>query len=145
MARFAVSSRFDAPIERVWQRVIDWEGSADWQVDATTVEVVGEQREGVGTRVRAVTRIALMSLVDYMYVTEWEPNRLLRVRHIGWPIKGDAWFRLEPEGDGTRVDWIEDLMPPLGFLGEIGGLVLKKPIEAVLKKSLEKLRALAEA
>lgn len=145
MARFAVSARIDAPVERVWDVVRDWEGSSAWQVDATTVEVMGPQREGVGTRVRAVTRIALIALTDWMVVTEWTPNRLLRVRHVGWPIRGDAWFGLTPDGGGTRVEWVEDLVPPLGFIGEIAAWILRKPIEAVLRRSLAKLTALAEA
>lgn len=145
MALFEVAERIAAPPARVWAVLLDWEGSAAWMVDATTVEVVGTQREGIGTRVRAVTRIAGIALTDVMVVTDWIPERLIRVRHVGWPIRGDAWFRLEPDGAGTRFDWGEELTPPLGPLGEIGGTLLRRPIERVLGASARKLRALAEA
>ena len=134
-----------APPERVWELLADWEGSAAWMVDATSVVVVGQQREGVGTRVRAITRIAGISLTDVMTVTAWEPGRLLEVFHEGKPIHGRAWFALAPHDDGTRFEWVEDLVPPLGRLGELGGRVLRAPIEAVLRKSMHKLRALAES
>ena len=145
MARFRVSTFMNASPERVWQLLADWEGSAAWMVDATSVVVLGEQREGVGTRVRAVTRIAGIALTDVMRVTAWEPGRRLEVFHEGRPIHGPAWFALTPHEGGTRFEWVEDLAPPLGRLGEIGGRVLRAPIEAVLRKSMLKLRALAES
>jgi carbon monoxide dehydrogenase subunit G len=144
MARFHVATHIAAPPERVWDLLKDWEGSADWMVDATSVEVLGDQREGVGTRVRAVTKIAGVPITDVMTVLVWDAPRRLEVEHEGWPIKGPAWFQLSTDAGGTRFDWIEDLDPPLGFLGELGGRVLRAPIERVLRKSLMKLKDLAE-
>jgi uncharacterized protein YndB with AHSA1/START domain len=144
MARFRVATHIDAPPERVWSLLADWESSAEWMVDATTVEVLNEQREGAGTRVRAVTRIAGVPLTDVMTVTVWEPPSRLEVVHEGWPIRGPAWFALAPEAGGTRFEWIEDLQAPLGPLGQVGGRVLRAPIERVLRRSLVKLKRLAE-
>jgi uncharacterized protein YndB with AHSA1/START domain len=142
--RFAVSTRIDAPAERVWALIADWQGSSAWMVDATTVDVLGAQREGVGTRVRAVTRIAGVPVRDEMTVTRWEPPRLLVVRHLRAPIRGIAWFELAPEGGGVRFDWVEELDPPLGPLGELGGVVLRPAIRRVLAASAAKLKTLAE-
>lgn len=142
MSLFKVVSQIDAPPARVWEVLKDWEGSAAWMVDATTVEVITPQREGVGVRVRAVTRIAGVPLTDEMEVTAWEPERLIQVRHHRPPITGIAWFALSPSGSGTRFEWGEKITPPLGALGEIGGTILKKPIEAVLRASARKLAAL---
>jgi len=142
--RFSVSATIDAPLERVWALLADWEGSSAWMVDATTVEIVGEQREGVGTRVRAVTRIAGVPLKDEMTVTRWEPPHVMVVRHHRAPIRGVAWFELA-EADGvTRFEWVEEIDPPLGPLGELGGLVLRRGIQRVLARSAAKLKALAE-
>ncbi len=145
MARFHVVVHVEATPQRVWEILQDWEGSAVWMVDATTVEVVGSRRRGPGTYVRSVTRIAGFPLTDEMVVTVWDPPRTIEVMHVGWPIKGPAWFSIAPEGDGTRFEWGEDLEPPLGVLGELGGRVLRRPIEAVLRASALKLKALAES
>lgn len=145
MAYFHVTANIEAPVERVWALLVDWEGSGAWMVDATTVEVVGEQREGVGTRVRAVTRIAGLAIEDRLVVVGWEEPRLIEIMHVGWPIRGLAWFETSAWNGGTRFDWGEELDPPLGPLGELGGLVLRRPIERVLAKSAMKLKALAEA
>jgi uncharacterized protein YndB with AHSA1/START domain len=144
VARFAVSTRIAVPIEHAWRVLSDWEGSAAWMVDATTVAIVGTRREGEGTRVRAVTRIAGVRVVDEMTVTRWEPPNLIVVRHHRWPIRGIAWFELRRADGGVRFDWVEELDPPLGPLGEAGGIVLRRPIERVLAKSAAKLKQLLE-
>ncbi len=144
MAYFRVTATIDAKPARVWELLADWEGSAAWMVDATTVEVVGEQRAGVGTRVRAVTRIAGIALEDRLEVVGWQEDRLLAVMHVGWPIRGLAWFEIGPTEHGTWFEWAEELDPPLGPLGELGGRILRRPIERVLGKSLAKLKRLAE-
>lgn len=145
MAFFRVATHIEAAPARVWELLADWEGSAAWMVDATTVEVVGRQRTGVGAKVRAVTTIAGVKLVDVMEVVRWEDERLIAVLHHGWPIRGLAWFEIRPSDYGTWFEWAEELDPPLGPLGELGGLVLKRGIERVLRMSVSKLKQLAEA
>lgn len=142
--RLAVETTIGAPVARVWDLLLDWEGSAAWMVDATTVEVIGSQREGVGTRVRAVTRVAGIPLTDIMLVTAWEPQRLIEVEHQRWPIKGPARFILEATESGTRFRWEEDLVAPFGQVGEAAGRVLCRPLEALLRKSILRFRRLAE-
>lgn len=145
MSLFAVATRIEAPVARVWDCLLDWEGSAAWMVDATTVEVVGTQRTGVGTRVRAVTRVAGFPLVDEMEVVGWWDQRVIQVMHHRAPIKGLAWFALSPVGTAaTRFEWGEDLVPPLGVLGKAGAFALRPPIEALLRASARKLKAVAE-
>jgi uncharacterized protein YndB with AHSA1/START domain len=134
----------EAPLSTVWELLADWEGSAAWMVDATTVTVLGEQREGVGTRIRAVTKIAGISLTDEMEVVSWEPERLIAVMHHRYPIRGLAWFSTTPAGDGTRFEWSEELDPPLGPVGELGGLIFRPWIERVLARSAAKLKRIAE-
>jgi polyketide cyclase/dehydrase/lipid transport protein len=146
VAFFRVLAHIDASASRVWSLLEDWEGSAAWMVDATTVEVLGQPRRGVGTRIRAVTDIAGVPLTDLMEVVGWEEERSITVMHRGWPIKGIAWFELRPAKDGgTWFEWAEELDPPLGPLGELGGRALKRPIERVLRKSVAKLKQLAES
>lgn len=145
MSLFRVAARIDASPAVVWKHLADWEGSAAWMVDATTVTVLGDRREGVGARVRAVTRIAGIPLTDEMEVVAWEHERLMAVMHRRWPIRGLAWFELIPDREGTRFEWVEELDPPLGPIGELGGLVLRPWIERVLARSAAKLKRLAEA
>ncbi|MCA1833636.1 MAG: SRPBCC family protein [Actinomycetota bacterium] len=145
MPRFGVSTLIDAPIGRVWAILADWEGSSSWMVDATKVEVIGDRRDGAGTKVRSVTKVAGVPLIDEMTVTQWDPPHLMVVRHHHWPIRGIAWFALAEDGTRVRFDWVEELDPPLGPLGELGGVALRRPIERLLEKSARKLKAVAES
>ena len=144
MLLYRATVRIDAPSERVWEWLSNWDRSAEW-ILGTTVEVVGPQREGVGARTRAVTRIAGLKLHDEMTVTHWEPPRLLQVEHHRKPLLGDAWFEVVPVDSGSHVEWVEDLELPFGRLGELGGSVLRAPVEWGLRKSLTKLKRLVEA
>ncbi|MHB8512775.1 MAG: SRPBCC family protein [Actinomycetota bacterium] len=145
MSLFEVVVRIDAPTSRVWSVLKDWEGSSRWMVDATSVDVLTREKEGVGVRVRAVTRIAGFPLIDEMTTTAWEPERLIQVMHHRAPIKGLAWFAISPLGaQATRFEWGENLEPPLGALGLLGARVLKAPIESVLRRSALKLKRICE-
>lgn len=111
----------------------------------TTVDVVGDQSEGAGTRTRAVTRICGIKLVDEMTVTRWEPPRLIYVQHHRKPLLGDAWFEIVPVDGASSVEWVEDLQLPFGTLGELAGAALRTPVEWSLRRSLMKLKRLVEA
>ena len=144
MLLYRASVRVNASPERVWDWLSDWDRSAQW-ILGTTVDVVGEQREGVGARTRATTKIAVIRLIDEMTVTRWEPPRLIEVRHNRKPLLGDAWFEVVPVDGGTQVEWVEDLYLPFGWLGEIVGSVMRAPVEWGLRKSLSRMRALVES
>ena len=69
---------------------------------------------------------------DRFVVTQWRPGELMGIEHHG-AVKGDAEFRLAPEGaDRTRFCWEERLRFPwwLGsVVGErVGGPVLRPPL-----------------
>ncbi|MEX0651468.1 MAG: hypothetical protein WD186_05515, partial [Actinomycetota bacterium] len=45
------------PIEEAWTALLDWERQADWMLDADSVTVVSDEREGVGVRLAVRTRL----------------------------------------------------------------------------------------
>lgn len=145
MAFLRAVTHVEAPPRRVWPLLADWERESEWMVDATTIEVVGERREGSGTRIRAITTIAGVPLPDEMIVERWEPERLILMRHVGRPIRGVAWFALAPTDHGTRFEWAEEIDPPFVPLGELGAAVLRDGLEGMLRRSVAKLKRLAEA
>ncbi len=140
MALFRASVDVPAPSSQVWATLLDWEATARWMVPPTTVSVVGEPREGIGTRLYAVTTVArILRLVDHMVVTEWVPEREVRVRHVGWMVRGDGIFRLSPIPGGTRFEWIEDMPLPFGVVGEILGRLFRRVVERFVRRSCENL------
>ena len=108
----AMSLVINAPIEKVWASLADWESQSDWMLQ-TTVEVTSEIREGVGTTIAAFTGIGKLGVMDHMQVTRWEPPYICDVLHTGKVIKGTGRFELSAiDSHTTRFDWSEEVLAP---------------------------------
>lgn len=143
--RVSVDTHIEAPAERVWQVLVDWDLQPRWMVDARTVEVIGDRREGVGTQLRCPTELVFgLVVTDHLEVVEWEPPRLLGVRHTGPVIHGVAAFELEPTPHGTHLRWWEEIDPPLGPVGALGGMLVEPLVRRLFRRSLAGLKRVVE-
>jgi uncharacterized protein YndB with AHSA1/START domain len=108
----AMSLVIDAPIDKVWAALADWESQSEWMLQ-TTVEVTSEIREGIGTSIAAFTGIARFGIMDHMTVTSWSPPHVCDVIHTGRIIKGTGRFELTAlSPQKTRFDWSEEILAP---------------------------------
>ena len=108
----AMSLVIQAPIEKVWAAIADWESQGDWMLQ-TTVKVTSQIREGVGTTIAAFTGIGKFGVMDHMVVTSWQPPFICDVLHTGKIIKGTGRFQLSAiDDDSTRFDWSEEILTP---------------------------------
>jgi uncharacterized protein YndB with AHSA1/START domain len=108
----AMSLVIDAPIEKVWEALADWESQGDWML-LTNVEVTSEIREGVGTSIAAFTGVGKLGILDHMSVTSWNPPHDFDVVHTGKIIKGTGRFELTAlSPQSTRFDWSEEVLAP---------------------------------
>ncbi len=143
--RIEVSRYLFAPARIVWSVLTDWERQPDWMLDAEEVHVLGEQREGVGVRLRCPTNVLGLTVEDEMEVTAYEEGRRLAIRHTGRVITGTGEFVLEPDEIGTRVVWREEIDPPLGTVGEVGARTLVRPyVGRLFGRSLDRLKQRCE-
>lgn len=143
--RIEVSRYLFAPATIVWSALTDWEGQADWMLDAEEVHVVSEHREGVGVRLRCPTNVLGLTVEDEMEVTAYDEERRLAIRHTGRVITGTGEFLLEPDEIGTRVVWREEIDPPLGAVGEVGARTLVRPyVGRLFGRSLDRLKQRCE-
>ena len=102
----------EAPIEKVWAALADWESQGDWMLQ-TTVEVTSQIREGVGTTIAAFTGMGKFGVMDHMVVTSWQPPHICDVTHTGKIIKGTGRFKLSAiDAETTRFDWSEEILTP---------------------------------
>ncbi|WP_409332693.1 SRPBCC family protein [Trujillonella humicola] len=138
----------DAPPERVWAALVDWTRQGEWML-ATDVEVVGEQAEGVKTRLAARTGLKLpgrrrhVGVLDTMVVTEWDPPRRVVVQHTGRIIRGPGIFAVERRGEHATFVWTEQLWLPFGWLG-VAGWPLARPFVVLgVRLSLRRFAAFA--
>ena len=125
----------NAPIEKVWAALADWESQSDWMLQ-TTVKVTSEVREGVGTSIAAFTGLGKVGIMDHMTVTAWQPPHICDVVHTGKIIKGTGRFELTATDTGsTRFDWSEEILAPRALF-----LLIAPGLYAGVRISLNALR-----
>jgi uncharacterized protein YndB with AHSA1/START domain len=138
----------DAPPERVWAALVDWDRQGEWMLstDVRSDDETGGQ--GVGGRLAARTGLRLpggrrIGVLDSMVITEWTPPRVVHVRHTGRVVRGTGVFEVRPRGDGSTFVWTERLDLPLGPLGRLGWPLVRPAMVAGVRLSLRRFAAFA--
>ncbi|WP_040478836.1 SRPBCC family protein [Longispora albida] len=138
--RVEVSTRLevDAPPERVYGALVDWERQGEW-VPLTTVRVL-EGDGTVGSLVEAVTALGPFRLVDLMRVGQLEAPYRIKVLHCGKQLKGPGLLECTRlPADRTRLTWAESLDVPavVGFcwpvLRPFGALLLRAGLKRLAR------------
>jgi hypothetical protein len=138
MARIAVSRTMPIPQQRVWEAVADLGSHPDWMRDAESLAFIGDQRRGVGTRMRVKTMIGPLRTVDLMEVTGWVEGRWLEVAHQGL-VTGHGRVSVEAENGGTSVRWEEELVFPWWLGGVVTAWLARPLLAAVWRGNLRRL------
>ncbi len=123
---FALAITIDAPIAKVWEEMVDWEGQSDWMLSTRVYDDV-HSPVGVGHTLRAFTGPfaqwnRLLGIMDEMVVSAWDPPRFCRVEHVGKVIRGYGTFTLSVDSKDpkrTRFDWFEEIKGPQWILAII--------------------------
>ncbi len=138
MSRVRVSIDIAATPDIVWADVESLESHVEWMADAERIDFDGEQRSGVGTVMRVLTKVGPLRTVDVIRVTTWEVARSIGVRHEGL-VTGTGEFRLEPISGGTRFLWTEELEMPWYLGGAVGAVAAKPILTAIWRRNLKRL------
>lgn len=110
--QLAISLEIEAPIQKVWDELANWEKQSDWMLQ-TKVWVTSKIQSGVGTQISALTGIKKFGILDTMEVTNWQPPHICDVIHTGRVIRGTGRFELTAiDAARTRFDWSEEVIAP---------------------------------
>ncbi len=144
MPRIRVATTIAAPPDEVWAAVEDVGSHVEWMADAEAIRFDGEQTSGVGTSFECDTKVGPLRLTDHMTITEWEPGRVMGVRHAGL-VTGEGRFTLTPTTDGgTEFAWDEELRFPWWMGGAVGGAAGAPVLKRVWEGNLRRLKAKVE-
>lgn len=146
MAHIEVGIDLDASPQQVWKIVEPVERHVDWMADAVAIRFVNEQTRGVGTAFLCDTKVGPIKLTDRMEITEWIPEKVMGVRHVG-VVTGTGQFTLAPIDSGarTRFVWAEELRFPWWLGGRLGELVGGKLVMGFIwKRNLRELKKIVE-
>ena len=125
----------EAPIERVWDELVDIEGQPRWMHDMKSVRMEPGLL-AVGRRGEATVRMYGVSVTDPVRILHLDPPTRFGVSHDGL-FGGHGIFHLEPlPGGRTDVRWEEDLVAPIAphLVAAVTAPVFRRVFEADLAR-----------
>lgn len=135
MAELVVRRVVDAPQQRVWAALTDWDAHDRWMLLTSARGGHGE-----GARVEAFTGVGRVGFLDTMQITVWQPPERAVVRHTGRVVRGSGSFEVRAVGPHrSEVVWSEWLLLPFGVLGRLAWPVVRPGVRAGVASSLRRL------
>ena len=133
-----------ASLDDVWNEVSKIENHSKWMKDAVNIDFQTDNKSGVGTKIKVLTKIGPIKLNDFMTFTKWEEKKSIGVDHVGIVTgKGEMQFEKIDENT-TKFKWTETLKFPIYLGGVIGELFGKPVLELIWKKNLNNLKKIIE-
>jgi len=151
--RLESSAEIAAPLDRVWDELVDWPGQSRW-IPFTTVRIETDHAAGLGVRATALSGFWLgripVGLLDRFVVTGWTPpgadaRAELEVLHLGPYFTGEGVFALRDQGGVTTVTAVELFTLPLGAVTERVGRLLLPVLRIGFTISLRRFAAVCES
>ena len=103
MVDVTVTAEVAAPPERVARIMFDPTRDAEWIGGARRAEQLTPGPYGVGTRVRREGAFMGRRFSWTTEVTEFAPDRLVRMKHVAGPFKGGVDYSVVPHDHGTKI------------------------------------------
>ena len=133
-----------ASLDDVWNEVSKIENHSKWMKDAVNIDFQTDNKSGVGTKIKVLTKIGPIKLNDFMTFTKWEEKKSIGVDHVGIVTgKGEMKFEKIDENT-TKFKWTETLKFPIYLGGVIGELFGKPVLELIWKQNLNNLQKIIE-
>ena len=135
----------EAPVERVFAAMADWESQGAWML-GTAVRTTGGGGVGVGATLEAFTGVGKIGFLDTMVITEWDPPHRVVVEHTGRVVRGSGVMEVVAlPGNRSRFIWSEQLELPLGAAGRLGWRVVRPAFALGVQRSLDTFGRLIES
>jgi uncharacterized protein YndB with AHSA1/START domain len=147
MSTVHVSTKIEAPIERVWEMVMDPSRLKDWVTIHRSVRDVSSHPLRKGSTMEQTLHLRGVSFhVHWTLVDVSNPN------HAEWEGQGPAHstarirYELSADGDNATVfDYTNEFMPPGGRLGTVASrVIVGASSEREAANSLARLKAALE-
>lgn len=137
----------DAPLERVWETVMDPERLKDWVTIHRSVDDVSDRPMADGSTMRQCLHLRGVS-----FHVSWKLVNVDAPKHAEWEGRGPAHsrafirYQLSGDGDGpTTFKYTNEFTPPGGKLGTVASrVIVGAASEREANNSLERLKALVE-
>jgi uncharacterized protein YndB with AHSA1/START domain len=147
MSLVHVKIRIDAPVERVWDTIMDPQKLKQWVTIHRSLGHVSSEPLQKGFTMEQV-----MHMRGFSFRVHWTLTELNPPTHAEWDGRGPAYsrarIRYELSGDGdnsTEFEYFNDFSPPGGRLGNVASrLIVGAASEREAQNSLQRLKTLLE-
>ena len=133
--------------EHIWPFFVDPERVLQWSITFREFQFVGDQKSGVGTRLYIEEKASGPLMKMNFEITEWVENERVRLKMIsGAPLKSyEQLWTLARTGSGTEFTFFEEIVFPLGIIGQLIGSVGQGSSNRFVAEMQSKLKSLVEA
>ena len=113
MAHYMQTMVIDASREQVFEAITDLNKIQEMNPHTKEVEILTEQKTGVGTRTRFVMETEATGRVEWEEeIVEWIPNHIYAFKTVGGEIelRGRRMIEQMPDGRRTRITFSETVV-----------------------------------
>jgi uncharacterized membrane protein len=147
MSLVHVKITIDAPIQRVWETVMDPDRLGEWVTIHRAVRNVSKQPLEQGATMDQMMRVRGIS-----FQVHWKLEEMNPPTYAQWEGRGPAYSRAriryqlaEQDGEQTEFDYTNEFSPPGGRLGNIASrVIVGAASEREAHNSLTRLKELVE-
>jgi uncharacterized protein YndB with AHSA1/START domain len=147
MSMVHVKIRIEAPIDRVWDTVMDPTRFSDWVTIHRAV-----RNASPDPRVKGATMEQVMHMRGLTFRVHWTLTDVDAPRRAEWRGTGPAHssaritYELSPDGDGATVfEYTNEFSAPGGRLGSVASnMIVGRASDREAHNSLQRLKALLE-
>jgi len=150
MSTVHVKINIQAPVQAVWETIMDPNRLKDWVTIHRSVKDVSEQPLGKGSTMEQVLHMRGVSFHVHWTLVDVSPPH--RAEWAGWAGHGPALgharilYKLTGDSEGaTEFEYTNEFTPPGGRLGSVASrLIVGTASEREARVSLSRLKALLE-
>ena len=143
MTRTSISISVDAPIKKVFAAVADVDTFTQRAEAIVHVELLSEQRSGVGTRFRETRMMKGRESQTELEVTEYVENESVRMVADQGGTIWDTIFVVQQLDSKTRIDMTMDAKP-YSLAAKLTTPLIKGMVAKFIRKDMEDLKAWCE-
>jgi carbon monoxide dehydrogenase subunit G len=103
MVDVTVTMQIDAPPAKIAAVMFDAQRDAEWIGGARKAEKLTPGPYGLGTKVKRDGAFLGRTFSWTTEVAEFDPDRLVRMKHVAGPFKGGVDYSIMPSGSGAEV------------------------------------------
>ena len=140
MPRLDNSIDIKAPLETVFEYLTDIPSHPEWVKWTKEAEITSVEKTGLGVTTSELMQVGPRKERIESIVTEYKPQEFFTRRHTRGMEMTDR-LSVVKVGDGTKVAWSIDYVPPMGAMGKMmDKLFMVRLFDQLMKDSLTLLR-----